>query len=158
MILFARRLAPAEVRRHTDRETQKSGVYFTNRTLTGQGTPVARVGLLREANAQLFSPISLWLADSTGSGCGTGTLAADNPAGFGPTVCGAFFARCLPGLFHQSHSDWRGYFLGSISAAHRPGDLLCYFVINAFFYQLHSDWQLAPTVGCHRQFLSPIAL
>ena len=36
MILFTRRLMPAELRLQSDRETQKSEIYFTNYTLTGQ--------------------------------------------------------------------------------------------------------------------------
>ena len=36
MILFTCRLMPAELRLQSDRETQKSEIYFTNHTLTGK--------------------------------------------------------------------------------------------------------------------------
>ena len=36
MILFTRRLMPAELRLQSDRETQKSEIYFTDHTLTGK--------------------------------------------------------------------------------------------------------------------------
>ena len=36
MILFTRRLMPAELRLQSDRETQKSEIYFTDYTLAGQ--------------------------------------------------------------------------------------------------------------------------
>jgi hypothetical protein len=36
LILFTRRIMPAELRLQTDRGTQKSEIYFTDYTLTGQ--------------------------------------------------------------------------------------------------------------------------
>ena len=36
LILFTRRLMPAELRLQSDRRTQKSEIYFTDYTLTGQ--------------------------------------------------------------------------------------------------------------------------
>ena len=36
LILFTRRLMPAELRLQSDRETQKSEIYFTDYTLAGQ--------------------------------------------------------------------------------------------------------------------------
>jgi hypothetical protein len=36
MILFTRRLMPAELRLQSDRETRKLEIYFTDYTLTGQ--------------------------------------------------------------------------------------------------------------------------
>jgi len=36
MILFTQRLMAEELRLQSDRETQKSEIYFTNRTLTGK--------------------------------------------------------------------------------------------------------------------------
>jgi hypothetical protein len=36
VILFTRRLIPAELQLQSDRETQKSEIYFTDYTLTGQ--------------------------------------------------------------------------------------------------------------------------
>ena len=36
LILFTRRLMPAELRLQSDRGTQKSEIYFTNHTLTGK--------------------------------------------------------------------------------------------------------------------------
>ena len=36
LILFTRRLTPAELRLQSDRGTQKSEIYFTDYTLTGQ--------------------------------------------------------------------------------------------------------------------------
>ena len=36
MILFTRRIMPAELRLQSDRETQKSEIYFTDYTLAGQ--------------------------------------------------------------------------------------------------------------------------
>ena len=40
MILFTRRLMPAELRLQLDRETQKLDIYFTDYTLAGQ--PIGR--------------------------------------------------------------------------------------------------------------------
>ena len=73
MILFTRRLMPADLRLQSDRETQKSEIYFTDYTLAGQpgaysfwksdaacdpqGPSVHKVG--HEALANFISPITL---------------------------------------------------------------------------------------------------
>ena len=53
MILFTRRLMPPDLRLRSDRETQKSEIYFTDYTLTGQ--PWA---------------YSFWKSDATGRSAG----------------------------------------------------------------------------------------
>ncbi len=74
MILFTRRLMPAELRLQSNRETQKAEIYFTDYTLAGQpglsrsgsqtrvggpqaGQSVDKVG--RGALTNFISPITL---------------------------------------------------------------------------------------------------
>ena len=45
LILFTRRLMPAELRLQSDRGTQKSEIYFTNHTLTGKLAAFPWLGL-----------------------------------------------------------------------------------------------------------------
>src|SRR5664279_3489742 len=83
MILLTRRLMPAELRLQSDRETQKSEIYFTDYTLAGQ--PGA---------------YSFWKSDASRRSAGTvNTLRSDREA--------------LPYLFHRLHFDWatRGLFV-----------------------------------------------
>ena len=76
LILFTRRLMPAELRLQSDRETQKSGIYFTNHTLTGKPNAFP----FQESESGLSARVGLLVR--------------------------LFFAGCLPYLFHQSHFDW----------------------------------------------------
>jgi hypothetical protein len=76
MILFTCRLMPADLRLQSDRETQKSDIYFTNHTLTGK------------PNAFPFQESESGLAARVG------------------LLVKLLFAGCLPYLFHQSHFDW----------------------------------------------------
>ena len=74
MILFTRSLMPAELRLQSDRETQKSEIYFTNHTLTGKldafpwlgsdtarrfRRPAVRIGFVRRVLGNFISPITL---------------------------------------------------------------------------------------------------
>jgi hypothetical protein len=74
MILFTCRLMPADLRLQSNRETQKSEIYFTNYTLTGkktlsrrrvwtlQGDSAGRVvsnAFVRRVLANFISPITL---------------------------------------------------------------------------------------------------
>jgi hypothetical protein len=76
MILFTCRLMPADLRLQSNRETQKSEIYFTNHTLTGK------------PNAFPFQE------SESGLGTRVGLLVR------------LFFAGCVPYLFHQLHFDW----------------------------------------------------
>jgi len=76
LILFTGPLMPAELRLQSDRETQKSEIYFTDYTLAGQ--PGA---------------YSFWKSDASRRSAGTvNTLRSDREA--------------LPYLFHRLHFDW----------------------------------------------------
>src|SRR5271166_5566878 len=78
MILFARGLVSAELRPRSNRELQKSEIYFTNHTLTGKLDAFPRLGF----DCQAIPQAALSVTPS--------------------------FAGCSPSLFHQSHFDWEG--------------------------------------------------
>jgi hypothetical protein len=79
MILFTRRLMPAELQLQSDRETQKSEIYFTDYTLAGQPGLIRSGSLTRAGDPQgqsvhkvgsetlgiFILPITLWLGNRT---------------------------------------------------------------------------------------------
>ena len=65
MIVFTRRLMLGKESGSRERGTYKSQFYFTDHTLTAKAHPFATVDLLRKAHFELFSPITVWLDDST---------------------------------------------------------------------------------------------
>ena len=117
MILFTRRLMPAELRLQSDRETQKSEIYFTNHTLTGKPDAFPLLGL---DICQAIPQAALSVTPS--------------------------FARCSPTLFHQSHFDWEqelsvaGLTLPGDAADRMPNGFLAAPSPN-LFHQSHFDWE-----------------
>ena len=69
LILFTRRIMPAELRLQSDRETQKSEIYFTDRTLSRNQSPWLLTPSpanrcrwsLAAPSPNFFSPIALCL-------------------------------------------------------------------------------------------------
>ena len=100
MILLTRRLMPAELRLQSDRETQKSEIYFTNHTLTGKPNAFpfqesesglgTRVGLLVKL---LFARCQLYFTNHTLTG--KRTLFR----GWGRTVSGDSAGRAVSNAF-----------------------------------------------------------
>jgi len=111
MILFTRRLMPAELRLQSDRETQMSGIYLANRTLTGKpdlclplSSDIAkRFGSLR-GHQRLRSHAAPKLYFTNRTLTGTKSLfPVTSEAG---NRCRLAIAAPSPSIFHQSQFDW----------------------------------------------------
>src|ERR1039458_9246042 len=115
MILFTRRLMPAELRLQSDRGTQKSEIYFTNHTLTGKRTlfrccirTLSGDSTVRDVRNGLVRTVlvRLYFTNHTLTGKPDAFPFQESESGLGAQVgplVKLHFARCLPYLFHQPH-------------------------------------------------------
>ena len=110
MILFTRRLMPAELRLRSDRETQKSEIYFTNHTLTGKPDAFPLLGLdlpgdsAGRLSVTLRSHGARHLYFTNHTLTGNKSLFAVTPEA--ANRCQLAIAAPSPNFFHQSHFDW----------------------------------------------------